>query len=233
MLFAGYPILDYYTKETLSNFGAFNVGGVNSTGQVPDIPGLPTLIDKDTPAAALTRTGFDGRKYVLMFSDEFETPGRTFWPGDDPWVLSPFGATSESADEKRNRFWEAVDLHYWATGDFEWYDPDAVTTRDGSLVITASEEPTHGLNFRSGMLQSWNKFWCVLAASSSSSARLTFAFAASLVGTSKSLSSCLVLQILACVQLSPPRQLWLIHGACRDCGLERGAFAFLAFAGSF
>lgn len=84
MLFAGYPILDYYTKQALSNFGAFNVGGVNSTGQVPDIPGLPTLIDKDTPAAALTRTGFDGRKYVLMFSDEFETEGRTFWPGDDP-----------------------------------------------------------------------------------------------------------------------------------------------------
>lgn len=33
---------------------------------------------------------------VLVFSDEFETDGRTFYPGDDP-------------------FWEAVDLHYWGT----------------------------------------------------------------------------------------------------------------------
>ena len=31
----------------------------------------------------------------LVFSDEFNTDGRTFYPGDDP-------------------FWEAVDLHYWA-----------------------------------------------------------------------------------------------------------------------
>jgi hypothetical protein len=30
----------------------------------------------------------------LVFSDEFNTDGRTFYPGDDP-------------------YWEAVDLHYW------------------------------------------------------------------------------------------------------------------------
>ena len=34
MLFAGYPILDYFTRNSLSNFGAFNVGGTNSSGQV-------------------------------------------------------------------------------------------------------------------------------------------------------------------------------------------------------
>jgi hypothetical protein len=83
-LFAGYPILQYFNKKTLSNFGAYGVGGTNSTGQVPKIPGLPTLIDEHTPDSALTRTGFDGKKYVLMFSDEFEVDGRTFWPGDDP-----------------------------------------------------------------------------------------------------------------------------------------------------
>jgi hypothetical protein len=33
----------------------------------------------------------------LVFSDEFNTDGRTFYPGDDP-------------------FWEAEDLHYWAVG---------------------------------------------------------------------------------------------------------------------
>lgn len=69
-LFAGYPIIQFYSTAALSNYGAFNVGGINSTGQVPDIPGLPTLIDADTPDSALTRTGFDGQKYVLAFSDE-------------------------------------------------------------------------------------------------------------------------------------------------------------------
>ncbi len=35
---------------------------------------------------------------------------------------------------------------------------DAVTTKGGNLVITLTEEQLHGLNFKSGMLQSWNKF---------------------------------------------------------------------------
>ncbi|BGP42176.1 hypothetical protein JCM10450v2_006266 [Rhodotorula kratochvilovae] len=140
-IFAGYPIADWARKHTRSGYSAYSLGGAvrNSTGQVPDIPNLPGLIDKDTPEAAMTRIGNDGEKYVLVFSDEFNTDGRTFWPGDDP-------------------YWEAVDIHYWPTGDLEWYDPDAVTTKDGNLVITITEEPVNGLNFRSGMLQSWNKF---------------------------------------------------------------------------
>lgn len=112
----------------------WNLGGINGSGQVPAIKGLPTLIDEETPQDARTRTGFDGEKYNLVFSDEFNTDGRTFWPGDDPW-------------------WEAVDLHYWGTVDLEWYDPDAVTTRDGKLEIQMTQEPSHNLNFRSGMLQ--------------------------------------------------------------------------------
>ena len=65
-------------------------------------------------------------------------------------------------------------------GDFEWYDPGTVTTKDGKLVITLSEVANHNLNFASGafmlkleaivslclrttndglgMLTSWNKF---------------------------------------------------------------------------
>ena len=57
----------------------------NSTGQVPQIPNLPSLIDSTTPSNAYTRTGFDGQDYELVFSDEFNTDGRTFWPGDDPF----------------------------------------------------------------------------------------------------------------------------------------------------
>ncbi|GAA5915059.1 uncharacterized protein JCM6883_004228 [Sporobolomyces salmoneus] len=136
-LFAGWPIYRFVIK------GGFPMSQTtllsNSTGQVPMIPGLPGLIDKDTPQEAYTRVGFDGETYNLVFSDEFEQDGRTFWPGDDP-------------------FWEAQDLHYWQTTDLEWYDPDAITTKDGNLEITMTQEPWNNLNFRSGMLQSWNKF---------------------------------------------------------------------------
>jgi len=42
---------------------------------------LPDPVDEKTPESAKTRTGFDGQEYELVFSDEFETPGRTFYPG--------------------------------------------------------------------------------------------------------------------------------------------------------
>ncbi|KAM0791358.1 hypothetical protein ACM66B_005825 [Microbotryomycetes sp. NB124-2] len=143
-LFAGWPIYNYAINGGFPNdAGAmtdmgWGLGGINATGQVPKIQGMPDLIDIHTPQSARTRTGFDGETYNLVFSDEFEVDGRTFWPGDDP-------------------FWEAVDLHYWGTVDLQWYDPDAITTKDGKLEITMSQEPIHDLNFRSGMLQSWNK----------------------------------------------------------------------------
>lgn len=120
-------------------FRLCSLGGINGTGQVPMIPGLPSLIDKDTPDNVKTRTGYDGFEYNLIFSDEFETEGRTFYPGDDP-------------------FWEAVDLHYWPTVDFEYYHPRGAITRGGSLVLTMTERESHGLNFESAMVQSWNKF---------------------------------------------------------------------------
>lgn len=48
-------------------------------------------------------------------------------------------------------------MHYAGTNDFEYYHPSAATTRDGSLVITITQEDIGGLNFKSAMLQSWNK----------------------------------------------------------------------------
>lgn len=97
-LFAGYPIMSYSRSKSLG--GAFNIGGTNGTGQVPMTMGQFGMVDKDTPRDAYTRTGFTGVNagvtYDLVWSDEFEVEGRTFFPGDDP-------------------YWEAVDLHYWAT----------------------------------------------------------------------------------------------------------------------
>lgn len=103
VLFAGYPIIHWAQSPKAVGPG-FNLGGTNGSGQVPKLPHLPTLIDLATPESVKSRTGADGKTYNLVFSDEFETEGRTFWPGDDP-------------------YWEAVNLNYWPTGDLEWYDP--------------------------------------------------------------------------------------------------------------
>ena len=40
----------------------------------------------------------------------------------------------------------------------EWYDPVAITTSGGSLQITLSATPDHGLDYQGGMMQTWNKF---------------------------------------------------------------------------
>ncbi|CAB16237.1 Glucosidase [Schizosaccharomyces pombe] len=96
------------------------------------------LIDKDTPSTAYHRTGYNGRKYNLVFSDEFNKEGRSFYSGND-------------------QFWEAVNIHYAATNDLDWYDPDAITTVNGTLAIQLDAFWNRDLNFRSGMLQSWNK----------------------------------------------------------------------------
>jgi beta-glucanase (GH16 family) len=49
-------------------------------------------------------------------------------------------------------------MWYGATNDLEWYDPGQITTKDGKLSILMANVENHGLQFRSGMLQSWNKF---------------------------------------------------------------------------
>jgi len=135
-LFGAYPIIDALTRDPPEKDG-FN--SVNGTGQINKLPNFPSLVDDTTPTDALTRVGSDGRSYNLVFSDEFERDGRTFYPGDDP-------------------YWEAVDLHYWPTGDVEWYDPGQITTANGKLVITMERKRSHNLDFVSGMLQGWNKF---------------------------------------------------------------------------
>lgn len=50
-----------------------------------------------------------------------------------------------------------MDFWYGVTQDLEWYDPDAVTTGGGTLNIKFDAFQNHNLNYRSGMLQSWNK----------------------------------------------------------------------------
>ncbi|EJF62408.1 beta-glucan synthesis-associated [Dichomitus squalens] len=139
ILFIGYPVITA-VRTTQSTLGAFNLGGINASGQVPDIPGHRGLIDIDTPKSAYKKTGWrNGEQLELVFSDEFNVDGRTFYPGDDP-------------------YWEAVDLHYWETNNLEWYDPEAIATEGGNLVITLSQKQTHNLSYQGGMMSTWNKF---------------------------------------------------------------------------
>jgi hypothetical protein len=42
------------------------------------------VIDPDTPSSAYKKTGIDDAELELVFSDEFNTDGRTFSVGEDP-----------------------------------------------------------------------------------------------------------------------------------------------------
>jgi hypothetical protein len=75
-LFAGYPIITHFTENPPRTGGAYNLGGINSTGQTPMIANFPSLIDPDTPISAHSRIGFEGAEYQLVFSDEFNKDGR-------------------------------------------------------------------------------------------------------------------------------------------------------------
>jgi beta-glucanase (GH16 family) len=140
-LFIGYPILTFVDKMTKPEIGPCTNNPLCIKGKESE-PLLQNLrrglIDPDTPESAMTRTSYEGKKQKLVFSDEFNTDGRTFYDGDDP-------------------YFQAVDIWYGATQDLEWYDPDAAYTENGTLVFKFDLFENHGLKYRSGMIQSWNK----------------------------------------------------------------------------
>ncbi|KAI9748773.1 MAG: hypothetical protein M4579_007123 [Chaenotheca gracillima] len=140
VLFIGYPVITEVQKVVDPTGGA-----CSSNPDCIDVGPIPLftnvrrgLIDPDTPDSAKSRKSASGKKMNLVFSDEFNTEGRTFYDGDDP-------------------YFQGVDLWYGVTQDLEWYDPDAATTKDGTLNIQFDAFQNHNLNYRSGMLQSWNK----------------------------------------------------------------------------
>ncbi|KAF3937421.1 hypothetical protein ABW19_dt0207707 [Dactylella cylindrospora] len=150
----GFLILPVLTFTGYVNTPSGNPDDPNDGGQIviqpweyvetkydfPILSGIRTsMIDPDTPQSAMTRKSVDGKTTLkLVFSDEFNVDGRTFYEGDD-------------------QFWTAPDLHYAATTDLEWYDPDAVTTAAGTLRLKLDAWENHNLKYRSGMVQSWNK----------------------------------------------------------------------------
>jgi Beta-glucan synthesis-associated protein SKN1/KRE6/Sbg1 len=123
-------------------------------------------IDPDTPLEARTirslpSTGFvndQERDFHLVFSDEFEVDGRTMHDGRDPR-------------------WTALHQDDLTNNPLHWYSHDAVQTSGGVLNITLDVHPqtfTYARptgdpsstpktinvtkEYRSGMVQSWNKF---------------------------------------------------------------------------
>ncbi|KAI0311695.1 glycoside hydrolase family 16 protein [Amylostereum chailletii] len=145
-LFAGYPVISHFTrKHKIVAAPALPANTVNTTWpkpleNVPNLIGYNGLIDVETPQDVYTRPSYNDptKTLQLVWSDEFNVEGRSFYPGDDP-------------------FWEALDFHYWQTGDVEWYDPEAVTTMGGALELTLSRKDTHNLTYQGGMVTTWNK----------------------------------------------------------------------------
>ncbi|KAJ6260281.1 hypothetical protein Dda_4506 [Drechslerella dactyloides] len=144
-LFIGYPVIFFVQNYFMESHPEEAPACSGFSCLRPELQNQPLLknvrqglIDPDTPQSAKTRKATDGKNWKLVFSDEFNEDGRTFYPGEDP-------------------YWEAVDIWYGATLDSEWYDPNQVTTKNGVLEITFDAWKTHDLSYRSGMLQSWNK----------------------------------------------------------------------------
>lgn len=86
----------------MTDADAFSIGGVNASGEYPRIPSLRGMIDSDTPLEARTKTMLNdtSKTMELIWSDEFNVNGRTFYPGDDPYFT-------------------ALDIYYWQTQDLE------------------------------------------------------------------------------------------------------------------
>lgn len=118
-------------------------------------------IDPDTPDNEYKRTSYtDKQEYDLVMSDEFNRDGRTFEDGHDPmWTGIEISDDDQTAAGRKS-------LQYYNSSK------NYITTKDGNLVITTTTEDTtwKGYNpfakkyetmkktFRSGMMQSWNKF---------------------------------------------------------------------------
>jgi len=104
-------------------------------------------IDPDTPhqfRKTYDNAGNGKETYILKFSDEFEEEGRRFGGGEDGK-------------------WTAVNSYNAGTADIEGYNQRSVTTKEGKLVITASNksivlDPSGTPRiYSSAMLQTWNR----------------------------------------------------------------------------
>jgi beta-glucanase (GH16 family) len=80
-------------------------------------------VDQDSPIeACTTRSYSDGSTLSLVYSDEFNVPGRSFADGSDPR-------------------WTAVNKNDYTNEALHYYNADLVTTNGGHLNITTTSQP--------------------------------------------------------------------------------------------
>jgi hypothetical protein len=93
-LFIALPVVSYVDDNARTVFLSETGSNTIDNDKPQDAHAVPSLIDPDTPETAKTRIGYDNQRYKLVFSDEFNQDGRTFYPGDDPFgKQSIFGMT--------------------------------------------------------------------------------------------------------------------------------------------
>ena len=112
-------------------------------------------IDTDTPHKHhSSKSLVDQRDLQLVFSDEFQTEGRSFADGHDPK-------------------WTSINKDDYTNDALQYYTDERVTTSKGVLNISTINEDIHFVaqdkdpskkakkmtkNYQSGMVQGWNKF---------------------------------------------------------------------------
>ncbi|CAK4695009.1 unnamed protein product [Aphanomyces euteiches] len=123
--------------------------------------GIPAFVDVDTPQQYYTTKSSRGETWDLVMSDEFNRPGRNFTAGVDP-------------------LWTAIEMPDGVNAALEYYSINMTETAqepDGRGVFRIKtqlddisfrvynpyKQPEPGyqqsrMYYRSGMLQSWNKF---------------------------------------------------------------------------
>lgn len=150
MMLTAVSLLGFFITPTLGDEDTTTTASANNNN----------WIDADTPQSAYTTQTKVSELvdtaplFDLVMSDEFNTPGRTFNDGYDP-------------------MWTAMNKNDYTNNALHYYDHrNIVTNSDGELEITTTAEDTEVIgfdevkqekvhltkHFKSGMLQSWNKF---------------------------------------------------------------------------
>ncbi|CEG42794.1 beta-glucan synthesis-associated [Plasmopara halstedii] len=143
-----------------SSFGLIKALTDDSSTRFPTKSGIKTWVDPDTPQDSQTYVSSRGQSWDLVMSDEFNTPNRSFRPGDD-------------------HLWTSLEKPDGVNGALELYSHNMTSTKcddDGTCyffiksidevnVIHVYNMYTHPPDFedayfyyRSAMVQSWNKF---------------------------------------------------------------------------
>ncbi|KAG6603102.1 putative beta-glucan synthesis-associated protein [Phytophthora cinnamomi] len=123
--------------------------------------GLKMWVDPKTPLGAYTWKSSRGDTWDLVMSDEFDSPGRSFRPGDDHmWtsIEKPDGVNDAMEVYAHNKTTTACD-DTSGVCSFQIEVEDSVTQRqvwNGFLQTPGFENVT--FFYRGGMVQSWNKF---------------------------------------------------------------------------